>query len=107
VPKPGIGKEIGADSVVFFFNEDSGTLVGPFTAVGSVDTSLKRGTWVETVDEQSLSSNIMVRWERLHEMKDAETRFPFLKAKGVCKLSNLETQNLLNELENAPRFNEK
>jgi hypothetical protein len=103
----GIAKEIGEDSVVFFFNEDSSKLVGPFTAVGSVETSLKRGTWVEVVDKQSLSSNIRVRWERLHEMSDAETKFPFLKAKGVCKLSNLETQNLLNELEKAPRFNEK
>jgi hypothetical protein len=40
-------------------------------------------------------------------MKDAGIKFPFLKAKGVCKLSNLETQNLLNELEKAPLFNEK
>lgn len=105
--EPGIAKEIGEDSVVFFFNEDSGKLVGPFTAVGSVETPLERGTWVEAVDKHNLSSNIRVRWEQLREMKDAGTKFPFLKAKGVCKLSNLETQNLLNELEKAPRFDEK
>jgi hypothetical protein len=105
--EPGVAKEIGEDSVVFFFNEESGKLVGPFTAVGSVETPLERGTWVEAVDKQSLASNIRVRWEELHEMKDAEIKFPFLKAKRVCKLSNLETQNLLNELEKAPRFNEK
>ena len=105
--EPRIAKEIGEDYVVFFYNEDSDKLVGPFTAVGSVETLLGPGTWVEAVDKQSLSCNIRIRWEQLHEMKDAGTKFPFLKAKGVCKLSNLETQNLLNELETAPHFNEK
>jgi Development and cell death domain len=105
--EPGVAKEIGADSVVFFFNEESDKLVGPFTAVGSVETPFERGTWVEAVDKQSVASNIRVRWEELHEMNDAGIKFPFLKAKGVCKLSNLETQNLLNELEKAPRFSEK
>jgi hypothetical protein len=81
--------------------------LGRLFAVGSVEASLERGTWVEAVDRQSVASNIRVRWEELHEMNDAGIKFPFLKAKGVCKLSNLETQNLLNELEKAPRFSEK
>jgi hypothetical protein len=52
----GIAKEIGEDSVVFFFNKDSGRLVGPFAAVGSVETFLGPGTWIESVDKQSLST---------------------------------------------------
>ena len=81
--------------------------MGLLRRLDPVETPLERGTWVEAVDKQSLASNIRVRWEELHEMNDAGIKFPFLKAKGVCKLSNLETQNLLNELEKAPRLNEK
>jgi hypothetical protein len=104
---PGVAQDIGEDSVVFFLNEDSGSLLGPFTAVGSGETRFEPGTWVEKVDEQDLSSNIRVEWEQLHELKMANVKLPFLKNKKVCKLTNVETQNLLNELKNAPLFGEK
>lgn len=104
---PEVVEDIGKDSVVFFLNEDSGSLFGPFTAVGSDETSLEPGTWVEKVDEQDLSNNIRVEWEELHELKEADMKFPFLKTKKVCKLTNVETQNLLNDLKNAPLFDEK
>jgi hypothetical protein len=104
--EPEVTKEIGEGSVVFFLNEDSGKLVGPFTSAGAVKTRLESGAWAEAVDEKSLSTNVRVRWEQLHEMEDAQAKFPFLKTKGVCKLSNLETQNLLDELKKAPGYEE-
>lgn len=96
--------EIGEDSIVFLFNADSGSLVGPFTASGAEETPLEPGTWVEEVDEQSLSSNFRVQWEELHELKEADAKFPFLRTKKVCRLTNVETQNLLNDLRKAPLF---
>lgn len=104
---PESAQDIGEDSVVFFLNEDSGSLLGPFTAVESDEARLEPGTWVEKVDEQDLSSNVRVEWEQLHELKEADVKFPFLRTKKVCKLTNVETQNLLNELKNAPLFDEK
>jgi hypothetical protein len=102
-----ISQDIGINSVVFLFNEDSNTLVGPFTAVGSAEIGLEPGTWTEEISRHSLSGNIMVEWEELHEMRDAQLKFPFLKDKETCKLSNFQTQDLLNTLKKAPRSHEK
>ena len=104
---PEVAQDIEEDSVVFFFNEDSGSLLGPFTAVGSGEMHFEPGTWVEKLDEQDLSGNFRVEWEQLHELKVTDMKFPFLKDKKVCKLTNSETQHLLDELKNAPPFDEK
>jgi hypothetical protein len=102
-----ISQEIGADSVVFLFNEDSNTLVGPFTAEGSARADLEPGTWAEEVDAHDLSENIRVEWEELHEMKDAQLKFPFLKDQRTCKLSQFQTNDLLDALKKQPLFKEK
>jgi len=96
--------EIGEDSVVFFFNADSGSLVGPFSLSESDEAPLEPGTWVEELDEQSVSGNFRVEWEELHELKQADAKFPFLRNGKTCKLTNVETQSLLNELREAPLF---
>jgi hypothetical protein len=94
--------ELGEDSVVFFFNADSGSLIGPFSVSTSDETPLEPGAWVEEIDEQSVSGNFRVEWEELHELKEADARFSFLKSRKACKLTNVETQNLLNDLREAP-----
>jgi len=43
----------------------------------------------------------------LHELKNAQDVFPFLKDINTCKLSRLQTQDLLNALKEAPLFNIK
>jgi hypothetical protein len=103
----GINQEIGVDSVVFLFNKDSNTLVGPFTAESSARVDLEPGTWAEEVDMHDLSENIVVEWEELHEMRDAQLKFPFLKDQRTCKLSQFQTQDLLEALRKAPLFHEK
>jgi hypothetical protein len=102
-----VDQDIRINSVVFLLNKDSNTLVGPFTAVGSAKIHLEPGTWTEEINTHSFSGNIMVEWEELHEMKDAQLKFPFLKDEKTCKLSNFQTQELLNALEEAPLFHEK
>lgn len=103
----GVDQEIGADAVVFLFNKDSNTLVGPFTAEGSAKIDLEPGTWAEEVDMHDLSENIVVEWEELHEMRDAQLKLPFLKDQRICRLSQLQTQELLDALRKAPLFHEK
>jgi hypothetical protein len=99
-------REMGAGSIVFLLNADSGTLVGPFTAAGLAKTALEPGAWREVADTADKTS-IRVEWEELHEMKGAEEKFPFLKDINTCKLSQLQTQDLLNALKEAPVLNLK
>lgn len=102
-----IVKEVGEDSVVFLLDEDSDTLVGPFSAAGLGRTHLEPGTWTETIDNHSVSGNIKVEWEELHAMKGAKAKFPFLENGKICRLSHFQTQDLLNALKQAPFFHEK
>jgi hypothetical protein len=100
-------QEVAAGSVVFLLNTDSNTLIGPFTAPDSTRTGLEPGTWTEVEDTHSLSENIRVEWEDLHELKNAQGRFPFLKDIKSCKLSQLQTQELLDALGQGPLFSTK
>jgi hypothetical protein len=94
-------REMEAGSIVFLFNMDSHTLVGPFTATGSTGTGLEPGGWREVTDAKNRAS-IRVEWEELHEMMNAQDRFPFLSNINTCKLSHFQTQELLNALKEAP-----
>jgi len=95
-------KEIQRGSVLFLYNADTQTLTGPFTADSEGGTNLEPGTWRETVDEHSLSANIRLEWEELHEIKNAPGLFPFLKDPEKCELTPTQTQRLLDMLEEAP-----
>jgi hypothetical protein len=96
-----VAQELEIDAVIFLLNDETGTLLGPFTVVNGTD-ELEKGTWYSSVDEQSFSENIKVEWERLHELKNATAKIPFLKDKKECALSALQTQELLTELRKAP-----
>ena len=99
-------REMETGSIVFLFNMDSDTLIGPFTATGSTGTGLEAGGWREVADAQNKAS-IRVEWEELHEMRKAQDRFPFLGDINTCKLSHFQTQDLLNALKEAPLANIK
>jgi hypothetical protein len=101
-----IVRKMEVGSIVFLLNMDSNTLVGPFTATGSARTGLEPGGWREVTDTQNKAS-IRVEREELHEMKDAQDKFPFLKDINTCKLSHFQTQDLLNALKEAPLFSTK
>jgi hypothetical protein len=95
-------REIATDSIVFLLNTDSNVLVGPFTATSSTRTGLEPGTWTEAIDTHSFSGNIKVEWEELHEIRDAQDSFPFLKDIKTCRLTHLQIQDLLDALKKAP-----
>lgn len=100
-----VAQELKIDTVVFLLNAETGTLRGPFTVVQEPE-DLEKGTWYSSMDEHSFSENIKVEWERLHELKNATDKIPFLKDTKKCALSALQTQELLTELRNAPLYSE-
>ena len=99
-------REMDAGSIIFLYNMDSNTLVGPFTAAGSTKSGLELGTWKEVTDTRT-NAGIRVEWENLHELKNVQDKFPFLKDINICKLSHFQTQDLLNALKEAPLFKMK
>ena len=98
-----VAQELKIDTVIFFLNDETKTLLGPFTVVQGSE-ALEKGTWYSSVDEHSFSENIKVKWERLHELEKATDKIPFLKDKKECALSALQTQELLSELGKAPLY---
>jgi hypothetical protein len=96
-----IVREMEMGSIVFLLNLDSNALVGPFTAAGSA--GLEPGGWREVTDART-NASIRVEWENLHELKNAQDKFPFLKDINICKLSHFRTQDLLDALGEAPLY---
>jgi len=100
-----VAQDLKINTIIFLFNDEANKLLGPFTVVeGSED--LEKGAWYSSVDEHSFSENIKVEWERLHELKNATDKIPFLKDKKECILSHLQTQELLSTLKDVPLYAE-
>jgi len=91
-------KTIKEGSVIFLYNQDDKSLLGPFTALTEGGEELDEGTWALDVDEHIPSEDINVKWERLHIIQNAPEKFPLLKEPNICKLTSIETQNLLDIL---------
>jgi hypothetical protein len=100
-----VAQELQINAVIFLLNDETGTLLGPFTAAQGPE-DLEKGTWYSSVEKRSFSENIKVEWERLHELKNATDRMPFLKDTKNCALTDLQTQELLTALKNAPLYSE-
>jgi hypothetical protein len=98
-------KELEMNTIIFLFNNETYTLLGPFTVVQGPE-DLEKGTWYSSVEENSFSENIKVEWERLHELKNATDKIPFLKDIKECALTDLQTQELLSTLKDAPLYTE-
>ncbi len=96
-------KELEMNTIIFLFNNETDTLLGPFTVVQGPE-DLEKGTWYSSVEENSFSENIKVEWERLHELKNATDKIPFLKEIKECALTDLQTQELLSTLKDAPLY---
>ena len=98
-------RELEMNTVIFLLNDETNTLLGPFTVVqGSED--MEKGTWYSSVDEHSASENLKVEWERLHELKNATDKIPFLKETKDCALTDIQIQGLLSTLKDAPLYTE-
>ncbi len=91
-------------SVLFMYNLDTRTLLGPFTAASEGASRIETGTWTSEIDDHSASANIKLEWEDLHIISNADERFPFLRKPEKCKLPQLRIQTLLDALKEAPMY---
>lgn len=82
-------------TVVFLYNTEAKTLLGPFTALQEGGEELDSGAWAMDIDEHSASENVKVNWEELHIVEDAPDKLPFLKDPKKCALTALQTQRIL------------
>jgi len=91
-------EELKAGSVIFLYNADDKSLLGPFTTLEEGD-ELDAGTWVENVEEQHMPyENVKVTWEDLHRIENAPEKLPFLSDPKTCKLTTTQTQRALDLL---------
>jgi hypothetical protein len=97
-------KYVETDAVVFLYVSEADTLIGPFTVVDEPNENLQPGTWTSSIDRRNVSENIKVEWEELHELKNAQEKFSFLKELNTCSLAQSQIQEMLDALKEAPRL---
>ena len=97
-------EKIKEGSVIFLYNVDDKTLLGPFTALTEGAEQLDAGAWAEDVDTHIPSEDLKVTWEELHVIQDAPAQLPFISKAKSCKLTSLETQNALDALKNGKLY---
>jgi hypothetical protein len=85
-------------SVIFLYNVDNETLLGPFTALTEGAEELDAGAWAEDVDTKIPSEDLKVTWEELHLIHNAPKDLPFLEDPKTCRLTSLQTQRVLDLL---------
>ena len=91
-------EEIKEGTVIFLYNIDDKTLLGPFTALSEGGEELDAGTWAMDVNTKVPSEDIKVTWEDLHIIPNAQENLPFLSDPKTCKLSFTQTQRVLDLL---------
>ena len=90
--------QIKVGSIIFLYNLDDKSLLGPFTTLPEGD-ELDAGTWVMEVDENNMPyEDVKVTWEDLHILQNAPEKLPFLKDPQTCKLTTTQTQRALDLL---------
>ena len=101
-------EELKAGTVVFLYNTDAKSLLGPFTTMPEGD-ELDAGAWAMDIDEQHEPyADVKVTWEELHLLQNAADQLPFLSDAKTCKLTTTQTQRALDLLKTGPLYlNEK
>jgi hypothetical protein len=98
-------EKIKEGSIIFLYNTDNKTLLGPFTALTEGGNQLDAGTWAMDVDTHIPSEDIKVTWEDLHLLQDAPAKLAFLnEPPKSCKLSFTQTQRVLDLLKESELY---
>jgi len=95
-------KQIKPDDILFLFNVNSRALIGPFKATSEGKWKIDPEAWRNASRE--FPAQVKVSWEKLHIIKKADEKFPFLTDRSICKLTEEQTNQLLNALEKAEEF---
>ena len=96
--------EIKIGAVLFLYNPETDTLLGPFTALSAGAEMVDTGAWKVDIDNHSASQNVKLEWERLHAMRNAAEKLSFLKEPKTCELTTTQTQRALDLLKQAPLY---
>jgi len=97
-------EDLKEGSVVFLYNVEDKSLLGPFTTLSEGD-ELDAGTWVEQVEEQHMPyEDVKVTWEDLHTIQNASEKLPFLNDPKTCRLSTTQTQRVLDLLKEGQSY---
>ena len=97
-------EKIRVGSVIFLYNVDDKSLLGPFTALSEGGETVDAGAWAMEIDEHSASENVKLEWEDLHRLENAPVQLPFLETPKTCELSTTQTQRVLDLLKQAPLY---
>lgn len=97
-------EEIKAGTILFLYNTDDKTLLGPFTALTEGGKQVDTGAWAMDIDQHSASQNVMLEWEKLHLLDNAPAKLPFLDSSKSCELSTTQVQRTLDILKSAPLY---
>lgn len=95
---------IRVGDIVFLYNVDSRSLIGPFTALTPRGDELDSGAWAMDIEEHVPSEDIKVNWENLHILYDAPAVLPFLENLETCALTPMQTQRILDLLKNSELY---
>jgi hypothetical protein len=97
-------EEMKVGSIVFVYNSDDKSLLGPFSVLPEGD-ELDAGAWSMSIDENiEPYADVNVTWEELHILEDAPSQMPFLKDFKTCKLTTTQTQRALDLLKQGPLY---
>jgi hypothetical protein len=102
--KTKLSEQIKIGSVLFLYNLDDKSLLGPFTALSEGGKELDAGAWAINVDKHVPSEDVIVTWEDLRKIEDAPQHLPFLNDPKTCKLSYTQTQRVLDLLKQSPLY---
>jgi len=96
--------KVKVGSVIFLYNPEAMTLLGPFTALSEGAETVDAGAWKMDIDDHSASQNVKLEWEELHTLVNAAEKLPFLKEPKACALTTTQTQRALDLLKQAPLY---
>jgi len=99
-----IVEDMKTNSIVFLYNTDDKSLLGPFTVLPEGD-DLDAGAWAMDIDENiEPYADVNVTWEDLHILQSAPEQLPFLNDFKICKLTTTQTQRALDILKQGPLY---
>ncbi|NVM55744.1 MAG: hypothetical protein HWN66_18740 [Candidatus Helarchaeota archaeon] len=96
-------EQIRIGTPLFLYNIDSKTLFGSFRARSQGKWNIDPAAW-ENVRPLVFPAQVLVNWDKLHEIKAAYKRWGFLRDGNLCKLTLEQTNALIDALEEAPLY---
>jgi len=96
-------QQIRIGTPLFLYNIDSKTLLGPFQAASEGRLNIDPRAW-GNIGSPKFPSQVIVEWDKIHEVKMAYKTFHFLRDGNLCKLTLEQTNSLINALEQAPAY---